>query len=152
MTWLPSPAAEAAERRQALGARVAAHLDDLPGVARASVVVAEPAAPLLARLDEPAPAARASVSALVVLDRGAPIPAGDAELRAFIAAAVPGSRADDVELLVTSEPAPPLVSLGPFQVAPASFAPLVTTLGVALLLVFALGLLLVRQTKFSVRR
>jgi type III secretory pathway lipoprotein EscJ len=150
LTFLPSPAEEAAARRDALSRKVGAHLAALPGVARASVLIAEPPTPLLGRLDAAPVPAHPSISALVVLRAGAHSPASAAELRALVAAAVPAGRADDVHLVITPEAAPPpdpLVALGPFRVAEASFAPLAGTLAGALLLLFLLGVLLYRGEK-----
>jgi hypothetical protein len=154
MGLLPSPADELHAQRLSVQAEVVAHLLALPGVERASVIIADPP-PTLPRFDDPTPAAPRKVSVILVASH--PIAASD--VQAVVAAAVPGVVPADVflRLSVATATQPVLRRVGPFEVAPASFAPLAATFATLLVLVAVLGILLfrserTRQPKLADRR
>lgn len=129
-----SPRAEHARATRDLAASLAAHLETLPGVTRASVLLDEARPDPLAP-PAPSPPPRASIVLAVTGDP-------DAITAAARTAALASIRGlTDAHLVVTARPTPSttLASVGPFDVAPSSRAPLVATLAGALLLIAALA-------------
>lgn len=144
-SMIPTPTEEKARFLDALGAEIGAHLERLPGVLDASVLVTAPA-------DDPlAPAAtaraRATASVLVRTRPGQAAPSDD-DLRRLVAGAVEGLEPAAVSVVTVPAPAAPadgapFASVGPIQVARASRGVLLGVLGGALLLVCAMGIWLV---------
>lgn len=132
--WSP----EAGQRRAlaASAETLAVHLETLPGVRDASVVIDAPLADPLGPA-APAPPPRASI--VLALADGADAAALERAARDAVAGAVVGL--DPAQVTVASAPAPrpPRSRVGPFEVAPGSRAPLVATLALALALIAGLA-------------
>jgi hypothetical protein len=117
--WSPGAERERAERRRV--ETLAAHLETLPGVARASVMATPP-----------------RVSVVLALEPGAAV--DDAAIRRAVVAALDGVEPGAIEIAAAAPPAgPPVVSVGPFEVAEGSRTALTATLAGALVVIAGLA-------------
>ena len=135
----PSPQAAATADEARLGERLRAHLEQVPGVARASVVVhVPPLDPFARTAAAPAPAAARAAIVLATGPGADPALLGDAAVTA--GRALLGPDADvQVQIAPPPPPTPALVRVGPFRVAPSSRGLLVAVLATALALIAALS-------------
>jgi hypothetical protein len=118
--WSPGAERERAERRRV--ETLAAHLETLPGIEQASVMVTPP---------------RASV--VLALEPGAAAPDPDA-IRRAVTAAIDGVDPAAIEIAAAGPPPrDPVVSVGPFEVAAGSRGPLIATLAGGLVVIAGLA-------------
>lgn len=96
-----SPAAEHRRESAQRAAALATHLETLPGIAHASVILDEPVADPLA---PPAPAAPPRASIVLALAPGAHADTATADARRAVTAALPAL--DDAHLSIIAAPAP----------------------------------------------
>lgn len=135
-----SPRAERARAESERAAALAAHLETLPGVREASVVlelpISDPLAPPCAAVPCTARQSRASV--VLALDPGADPAAAESAARGAVAGAIAGAAVT----VVTAAPPPSesLVAVGPFRVAEASRVPLLAALAAGLLAIAGLAI------------
>lgn len=132
-----SPRAEQARLTQDRAVALTAHLETLPGVTRASVLLDDaPADPLAPPAPDPAP--RASI--VLVLAPAADPDATTAAARAATLASVRDLADHDLVITARTTPAAAaLASVGPFEVSPRSRGPLLATLAAALALIALLA-------------
>jgi type III secretory pathway lipoprotein EscJ len=130
--WSPRAERERAAKERA--AELAAHLETIPGVAEASVVLDLPYADPLA-VEAPAAPPRASV--VLALEPGADTAAAEVAATRAVAGAIAGAEVT----VITAAPAPgeALVAVGPFRVAAGSRTPLLAALAAALLAIAGLA-------------
>ena len=129
-----SPRAERARAEAERAEALAAHLETLPGVKAASVVLELPISDPLA---PPAPPAPPRASVVLALAAGADPDATEAAARAAVAGAIDGVNVTVVS--AASAAGEELVAVGPFRVAAGSRAPLLAALAAALLAITGLA-------------
>lgn len=140
-SMIPTPTEEKARFLDALGAELGAHLERLPGVLDASVLVTTPAEDPLA----PTGATRApSTASVLVRTRPGQVPPAEADVQRLVAGAVEGLAPAQVSVVTVAAPAPPddgapFASVGPIRVARASRGALLGLLGGALAVIALLG-------------
>lgn len=144
-SMIPTATEEKARFLHALSGQIAGHLERLPGVVDASVIVTAPEADPLAPPEVKPP--RPTASVLLRLRHGAEAPA-DEDVRRLVAGAVENMTAADVAVVVTAAAAPPadqplFASIGPIRVARSSKGPLIGILGGACAIIMAMGVWIV---------
>ena len=144
-SMIPTPTEEKARFLEALGAELGAHLERLPGVLDASVLVTAPA-------DDPLAATGAtrtpSTASVLLRTRPGQVPPAEADVQRLVAGAVEGLTPASVSVVTVASPATPddgapFASVGPIQVARASRGALLGVLGGALAVIALLGVWLV---------
>lgn len=130
------PSAARARAADARAAELARHLETVPGVARASVVVEAPVADPLAPAGREVGAPRASV--ILALAPGADAAAAEDAARRAVTATTQVAP-DHLTIAAVGAAAEPVVAVGPFRVASSSRRPLIATLAAALIAIAALA-------------
>jgi hypothetical protein len=141
-----APGADRARATERRAHELAAHLETLPGITAAHVIldipIADPLAPTSASASASAsasPGLRPRASITLALQPGADATAAEAAARRAALATVDGLTADAIAISTSAPPAEKLVAVGPFRVAEDSRIPLIAALALGLLTIAALA-------------